>query len=54
LFPRDMFDHVWLISPPPYDPALTAGLQPVWRSGNSVLFRVADRRPLPVPQEEAE
>ena len=23
-FPRDAFDYVWLISPPPYDPALTA------------------------------
>jgi hypothetical protein len=53
-FPRDKFDHVWLISPPAHDPALTAGLQPVWRSGSSVLFRVADRRPLPMPQEEAE
>ena len=44
-FPREAFDYVWLITPPPYDPALTAGLQPVWRSGNSVLYRVVDRTP---------
>lgn len=40
-FPRGAFDYVWLISPPPYDPALTRGLQPVWRDGSSVLYRVA-------------
>ena len=44
-FPRDAFDYVWLIAPPPYDPALTQGLEPVWRSGSSVLFRVEDRSP---------
>jgi hypothetical protein len=44
-FPRDAFDYVWLIDPPPYDPALTRGLTPIWRSGTSVLFRVDDRRP---------
>ena len=45
-FPRDRFDYVWLISPPPFDPAFAQGLQEVWRSGTSVLYRVADRRPL--------
>ncbi|HEY7809470.1 MAG TPA: hypothetical protein VIA98_03710 [Allosphingosinicella sp.] len=54
MFPRDKFDHVWLINPPPYDPALTSGLQEVWRSGRSVLYRVADRRPLAPAQEEAQ
>lgn len=44
-FPRDAFDYVWLIQPPPYDPRLTAGLRPVWRSGRSVLYRVVDRKP---------
>jgi hypothetical protein len=39
-FPRGAFDHVWLISPPPYDPALAEGLRPVWRSGSSVLYRI--------------
>ncbi len=39
-FPRHAFDHVWLISPPPFDPALTQGLQPIWQSGRSRLYRV--------------
>ena len=43
-FPRDAFDYVWLVQPPPYDPALTNGLTPIWRSGTSVLFRIDDRR----------
>jgi hypothetical protein len=38
--PRDAFDYIWLIRPPLYDPRLTKGLLPVWRSGRSVLFRV--------------
>ena len=45
-FPRTGFDYVWLIQPPPYDPRLTSGLQPVWRSGRSVLYRVVDRIPI--------
>ena len=49
-FPREAFDYVWLIQPPPHDPRLAAGLQPVWRSGRSVLYRVTDRRP-PVVKE---
>ena len=44
-FPRQAFDYVWLITPPPYDPALAAGLRPIWRSGDSVLYRVVDRAP---------
>ena len=39
-FPRDAFDFVWMIDPPPFDPALAAGLRPVWRNGRSVLYRV--------------
>ena len=42
--PRTGFDYVWLIQPPEYDPRLTAGFQPVWRNGRSVLFRIVDRR----------
>ena len=38
--PRDAFDHVWLIDPPRYDPRLTRGLRPIWRSGTSILFHV--------------
>jgi hypothetical protein len=52
--PRRAFDYVWLIDPPPYDPALTEGLEPVWGSGDSRLFRIAgadprarDNRPVP-------
>jgi hypothetical protein len=41
--PRDAFDYVWLIRPPPFDPKLTAGLRPMWRSGRSVLYRVERR-----------
>lgn len=44
-FPREAFDYVWLIQPPPYDPRLAEGLQPVWRNGRSVLYRVVDRAP---------
>jgi hypothetical protein len=38
--PRAAFDYLWLIDPPPFDPALVAGLQPVWRDGRSVLYRL--------------
>jgi hypothetical protein len=49
--PRDAFDYVWLIEPPVYDPSFTAGLQPVWRSGTSILYRVVDRsRPAARPE----
>jgi hypothetical protein len=53
-FPRTAFDYVWLIRPPPYDRALTRGLEPVWRSGSSVLYRVVDRRPVAAPEKEPE
>ncbi|HEX6376759.1 MAG TPA: hypothetical protein VFZ91_13690 [Allosphingosinicella sp.] len=49
-FPRDAFDYVWLINPPPHDPVLARGLQPLWQRGTSVLYRVVDRTP-PAPQE---
>ncbi len=39
-FPRDAFDYVWLISPPNYDKRLEQGLIPLWRDGNSALFRI--------------
>ncbi|MDB5705460.1 MAG: hypothetical protein JWN66_2576 [Sphingomonas bacterium] len=49
-FPRNAFDYVWLIRPPPYDPKLNAGLVEVWRDGTSVLFRVDHNvTPPPVP-----
>jgi hypothetical protein len=40
-FPRHAFDHVWLIGPPPFDPALTEGWEELWRDGDSVLYRIA-------------
>lgn len=42
LLPRGAFDHVWLIDPPAYDPALLVGMEPVWRSGASALYGVVD------------
>ena len=38
--PRADFDYVWLVDVPPYDPALTAGMAPVWRGPGSVLYRL--------------
>ena len=51
--PRDGFDYIWLINPPPYGPALADGLQPLWRSGSSVLYRVVDRAPPGTRPEES-
>jgi hypothetical protein len=47
--PRGKFDYVWLIQPPVFDPALVAGMQPVWRSGTSVLYRIGQPLALPPP-----
>jgi hypothetical protein len=44
--PRDAFDYVWLVHAPRYDEALTRGLTPIWREGDSVLYRIDDRRPI--------
>jgi hypothetical protein len=52
LFPRDKFDYVWLINPPPHDPALDKGMRPVWQRGTSVLYRVIDRNPIPLQEPE--
>jgi hypothetical protein len=37
--PRNDFDYVWVIDPPPYDPAAAAGMKPVWRGPGSVLYQ---------------
>jgi len=37
--PRKDFDYVWLINPPPYDPATVADMQPVWRGPGSILYK---------------
>jgi len=39
-FPREAFDYVWLIDPPPYQAAFASDLTPIWRDGTSVLYRV--------------
>jgi hypothetical protein len=38
--PRDAFDYLWLIDVHSFDPKLTAGMQPVWRNGSSILYRL--------------
>jgi hypothetical protein len=38
--PRDRFDYLWLIDPPPFDPRLTAGMKLVWRGTGSILYRL--------------
>ena len=38
--PRDRFDHLWLIDAPPIRPELLRGLRPLWRNGNSALYRI--------------
>ncbi|MBW0008130.1 MAG: hypothetical protein JO335_10500 [Sphingomonas sp.] len=37
--PRNDFDYVWLIDPPPYDPATAADMIPVWRGPGSILYK---------------
>jgi len=39
-WPRDSFDYIWLIDPPPFDQKLVAGLRPVWRGPDSILYQV--------------
>jgi hypothetical protein len=41
--PRTGFDYVWLIRPPPFNPELTQGMEPVWQNGTSTLYRIVDR-----------
>ncbi|HSI17091.1 MAG TPA: hypothetical protein VK980_04930, partial [Sphingomonas sp.] len=56
LFPRDAFDYVWLIRPPHYDRRLEKGLIPIWRDGDSVLFKIdhavapAETTPVDLPK----
>lgn len=42
--PRDRFDYVWLINPPPYDPRLTSGMRPLWRNRTDILYRIDNHR----------
>lgn len=42
-FPRDTFDYVWLLDPPPLNPYWLKGMTRVWQNGNNALYRVDDR-----------
>jgi hypothetical protein len=46
--PRDAFDYVWMINPPPYDVKFNAGLVEMYRDGPMVLYRVDHSKPGPV------
>jgi hypothetical protein len=37
--PRNDFDYIWLIDPPPYDPSTAADMTPVWRGPGSILYK---------------
>jgi hypothetical protein len=39
-WPRDSFDYIWLIDPPPFNQKLVVGLRPVWRGPDSILYQV--------------
>jgi hypothetical protein len=43
-FPREAFDYVWLLDPPPFDPRLLRGTTRVWaQPDGSALYRI-DRK----------
>lgn len=37
--PRDDFDYVWLIDPPPFSPGTVADMKLVWRGPESLLYK---------------
>ena len=39
-FPRDEFDYAWMVDMPPFDPALVAGWQLLYRDKDSMLYRI--------------
>ena len=51
--PRQAFDYVWLVNPPPVGPEFLTGLTPIWRSGKDVLYRIDDRTPPAVTLDPA-
>lgn len=49
-FPRQAFDYVWLIDPPPFDSRLLAGMTRVWSGPNgSALYRIEQKADKPRP-----
>ncbi len=47
--PRTVFDYVWLIDPPHFDPRGLRGMTLVWHNGRDALYRIDDRRMAPQP-----
>jgi hypothetical protein len=41
--PRDSFDDLWLIDPPPFDARYLNGMTKIWENGSSALYRIAAR-----------
>ena len=41
LLPRQAFDYVWLVDPPPFDRDLLSDAHLVWQNGNSSLYRLS-------------
>jgi hypothetical protein len=49
-FPRGAFDYLWLINPPPHDPALVADMQKLWGlPDGSALYRIGPQAAKPAP-----
>lgn len=40
VLPRDAFDYIWLVDPPPFDPALLGRAEKVWEGAGSALYRL--------------
>lgn len=38
--PRDKFDYVWLLDPPPFHHSLLHGMTRIWLDGNNALYRI--------------
>jgi hypothetical protein len=38
--PREPFDYLWLVEPPPFDPKLVEGMRLIWRDSGSSLYRI--------------
>lgn len=41
--PREKFDYIWLINPPPFDASLLKGTTLLWQDGPDRLYRIDDR-----------
>lgn len=49
-FPREAFDYVWLLDPPPFDQRLLDGMTRVWaRPDGSALYRIDEKVTKPRP-----